>query len=130
MNNKGHLFARETFNGESPVAIAMSELSCLYRPHPAIRETVIRSLKEGGLINPLIVVHRDTLGEKLGYYIEKEFVQFPNARWFVYTGNNRYWAARQLGYRSIDCIVCHDLKKLPKWEEQMYIHPRDYDKND
>lgn len=127
MSNKGHLYAEETFNGESPVMCTMSELSCLYKPHPAIKDSVTRSIKERGLIYPLIIVHRDTLGDKYNYYLEHEFVDRPNARWFVYTGNNRYWAAKHLGYRSIDCVVCHDLKKLPSWEEKMYIHPRNYD---
>lgn len=127
MSNRNTLFAQKTFNGETPIVNSFGELSCLYKPHPFVKNAVARSIEKHGLIYPLIVVHRDTLGDKYDYYLEHEFVDRPTARWFVYTGNNRYWAAKELGYESIDCVVCHDLKKLPSWEEKMYIHPRNYD---
>ena len=84
------------------------------------------SIERSGMMYPLVIVHRDTLGKKLDYYIENEYVDNPSARWFTYTGNNRYFAIKELGYESVDCVVCHDLKKLPEWEEKMAVNPRNF----
>lgn len=126
MSSKNPLHAEEVFMGMTPVHNNLSEISSLYKPHPVVSKKVAESIEKRGLMFPLIIVHRDTLGPKLAYYIEHEQVDKPSARWFTYTGNNRYYAIKQLGYESVDCVVCHDLSKLPAWEEKMFINTRNY----
>lgn len=126
MSSKNPLHAEEVFMGMTPVHNNLSEISSLYKPHPVVSKKVAESIERRGMTYPLIIVHRDTLGKKLAYYKEYGFVDNPEARWFTYTGNNRYYAIKQLGYESVDCVVCHDLAKLPAWEEKMYINPRNY----
>ena len=101
-------------------------MSSLYRPHPVIGKQVEESIVREGMINPIVVIPRHLMGEKLDYYVIEQCVDNPEAEYFVYTGNNRYWAATELGYRFIEAYICPDLAFLTAWEEKIQMNPREY----
>jgi len=100
--------------------LPLEELTPLYTFHPKIKQEVLDSIKERGLINPIIVVPHGILDKKPEKY----------TKYYVHTGNNRYWAAVQAGATQIDAYICENLKELPDLEQKMYINPRFYDGND
>lgn len=121
-----YLKARENPLGMPVVKYALSDISSLFKPHPKISTDVFESLEKHGLINPIIVVSLPVIQPKLDYYKIYHHVDKPKAKLYVHTGNNRYWAALELGYTHVDCYVCYDLKLLRGWEELTRINPRDF----
>jgi hypothetical protein len=106
--------------------LPIEKMSSLYAPHPVVGKQVEESLVRDGLLNPIVVVPRSVMGEKLTYYVENHHVDGPDAEFFVYTGNNRYSAALNLGYRFIEAYICPDLAFLTSWEEKIQMNPREY----
>jgi len=106
--------------GREIITLPLAELTPLYTFHPKIKQEVLDSIKERGLINPIIVVPHGILGKK------------PEkcTKYYVHTGNNRYWAAVQAEATQIDAYICENLKELPDLEQKMYINPRFYDGRD
>jgi len=81
-------------------SIPIGKLKNSYPGKIAVISEVKRSIKEAGLLNPLFV-----LPEENG--IHK-----------VHVGNNRFLAARKLGYTEIDCYIAEpgdDLKEMDRF---------------
>tara|TARA_R110002126_G_scaffold177445_2_gene326374 strand:+ start:830 stop:1153 length:324 start_codon:yes stop_codon:yes gene_type:complete len=81
------LTARNNLLGRETVSIPTTKLRNMYGGKGGVIAEVKRSIKDVGLLNPLFV-----LPEKEGIYE-------------VYVGNNRFIAAKKLGYTEIDCYV-------------------------
>jgi len=82
------------------VSIPVGKLANSYPGKIGVISEVKRSIKEAGLLNPLFV-----LPEEDG--IHK-----------VYVGNNRFIAAKKLGYTHIDCYIAEpgdDLKEMDRF---------------
>jgi len=81
---------------------------------------VKQSLIDKGFINPLIVVPMD--GHEWTTYSEDnpDMLKFPPLQNIddvvlqIRCGNNRYWAARQLGFRTVPIIKCGSMKEASK----------------
>jgi len=94
------LFAKSNPLDRPVVSIPIGKLKNSYPGKIAVISEVKRSIKEAGLLNPLFV-----LPEENG--IHK-----------VHVGNNRFLAARKLGYTEIDCYIAEpgdDLKEMDRF---------------
>lgn len=109
--------------------LPLEELTPLYTFHPKIKEDVLESIKKDGLLNPLIVVEHGTIADKLPGYQKIAGDSIRKSKYYVYTGNNRYWAAIQSGATEIDAYICSDLHEITELEHKMYINPRFYDEH-
>lgn len=112
----------------SPISrLPIGDLTPLYTFHPKIKQDVLDSIKTRGLINPIIVVPHGVIQDKLPSYQKLAGKTIRKSKYYVYTGNNRYWAAVQCGVTEIDAYICSDLREITELEHKMYINPRFYD---
>ena len=107
--------------------LPLEDLTPLYTFHPKIKRDVLDSIKDRGFLHPIIVVPHGIINDKLGFYEKQLGTSIPEKKYYVYTGNNRYWAASEMGLTHIDSYICGNLKELPELERKMYINPRFYD---
>ena len=75
-------------------------------------EPLKKDIKENGMINPLVIIPitkelTDRWEGNFAMWLYRHPIDWESkdTQMAVFTGNNRYHVAEQLGYRSIDCIV-------------------------
>lgn len=90
------------------VRIPIERLARTYPGKIAVISEVKRSIKDAGLLNPLFV-----LPEKDGFHD-------------VYVGNNRFIAAKKLGYTEIDCYIARPNDNLKEMDRFFKIKPTEY----
>jgi len=94
--------------GRSITTISIDKLKNSYAGKISVISEVKRSIKEAGLLNPLFV-----LPEEDG--IHK-----------VHVGNNRFIAAKKLGYTHIDCYIAEPDDDLKEMDRFFKMKPIDY----
>jgi len=80
--------------------IPVGKLANSYRGKIGVISEVKRSIRESGLLNPLFVVPAE------------------DGTYKVHVGNNRFIAAKKLGYTHIDCYIAEpgdDLKEMDRF---------------
>ena len=94
--------------GRSITTISIDKLKNSYAGKISVISEVKRSIKEAGLLNPLFV-----LPEKNGFHD-------------VHVGNNRFIAAKKLGYTEIDCYIAQPGDDLKEMDRFFKMKPIDY----
>lgn len=118
IENRVHLNCRyTTWNNLDVVEYKLEELWTLFPPMEQVEgedffEPLKKDIKTNGLNNPIVVVPiTKALTERWEGRMAKWLRDNPinwnedEVQLTVFTGNNRYEAAKQLGYSSIDCVV-------------------------
>jgi len=103
-------------------AMNLDDLYCPVRPVQSFVDEVRESIRDTGLMNPVIVVrkpredHLDYMRETKGGLKSKDPFDpilppdFPDSPVInmVWGGTNRVYAVRELGYSQVDCVLVPD----------------------
>lgn len=103
------------------------DISPLYDGHVFVEKKVLESIEKHGVLNPLIVVSRDLVVEKLDFYMGRSEYVKKDAEFYVYTGNNRYFALKQLEADYVDAYIADSIEQAKLWEERLFINPVFYE---
>ena len=102
------LSARNNPLGREIHSLPLSKLKNSYPGKIAVISEVKRSIRESGLLNPLYV-----LPEKEGVHD-------------VIVGNNRFIAAKKLGYTEFDCYIAEPDDNLKEMDRFFKMKPVDF----
>ena len=127
MSSKTYYPAQKNPIVDAPVVtLEMADLSPLYDGHIMVVRKVKESIPEVGFINPIVVIPHELIACKLAIYRDKSDNVRMDAPYYIYTGNNRYYAAKSLGITKIDAVIAPSRDVLKDWEAKMHINYRFY----
>lgn len=109
------------------MVLPLSEISPLYQGLTHVRVDVEKSMRKDGLLHPITVISRRDILQDLETYRKKCPEVRPNAPYYVYTGNNRYYALLEMGVEAVEAYVATSVAQAKAWEERVHIHPKLYD---
>ncbi len=103
---------RNEWHGLPVALLSMDTLWPLtgYSPAPSLREKVRNSIAVHGMVNPLIVVPASV--DHMAAERRPGWRALPEGpRIVVVVGNNRYWALKELDYRTVRCAVAQTISE-------------------